>query len=81
MSKPRKKQKKKAEQSPTILNRSIEQIEQTPGDPPTSLLSNRQAFAALETERDELLLGLMLSLNTETLNRMITLACGTDQQF
>lgn len=77
MSKPRKKQKK-AEQSPTVLNKAIEPTEKTPDDPPTSLLSNRQAFAALETERDELLLSLMLSLNTETLNRMITLAIEAD---
>jgi hypothetical protein len=73
----KRKKQKKADQamntSTTITKISEEKARQI-----TQRLSNHQALAALETEHDEILLSLMLSLNPEGFNRMVSTALESE---
>ncbi|MGG6267143.1 hypothetical protein ACQ4M3_13325 [Leptolyngbya sp. AN03gr2] len=71
--------KKKLAESKTSENLADSQpLKETEEYPATSLLSNREALAALETERDEIMLRIQLSLNSEAFNAILVNAIETD---
>jgi len=72
----RKKQKKAEQAINTAV--TINEISEEKARQITQRLSNHQGLAALETEHDEILLRLMLSLNTESFNRMVSTALESD---